>query len=129
MKLFLDANVIFSASNEVSQLNRLIVLLKQSHSLVTSDYAREEASRNVRAKRPKWEAGFSQLMQGISVVESIDRAIGVDLIDKDRPLLATAIAQQCDSLVTGDKRDFAHLFGKRIAGVTIVTPLMLAKRL
>jgi len=128
MKAFLDANVIFSASKESSQINRLIALLKsQSHLLITSDYAREEAIRNIRKKRPDWESGFAAVMRGIQVIESMDRPLPVDLVAKDRPILATAIAHRCDYLITGDKRDFGHLLGTSQSGVTILTPLSIAE--
>ena len=51
--------------------------------------------------------------------------ITVEIPSKDRPILATAILQGCDYLVTGDKRDFGHLFGQVVGGVEIVTPLMM----
>ncbi|MEO0509080.1 MAG: hypothetical protein AAF065_04360 [Verrucomicrobiota bacterium] len=51
MKCFLAANVLFSAANKFSQLHRLIYWLREKHELITSDYAGEEAIRNIRAKR------------------------------------------------------------------------------
>jgi predicted nucleic acid-binding protein len=129
MKLFLDANVLFSAANEASQLNRLIDVLKESHTLLTSDYAEIEAGRNLRAKRPGWEAGYKRLMRSVTVVRSVDRAVETGLAAKDRPILATAIAHRCDCLVTGDKRHFSHLFGTVVEGVKVVTPLMIAQSL
>ena len=40
-----------------------------------------------------------------------------------------AIAARCDYLLTGDKRDFGHLYGKTIGGVEIVSYMMLAERM
>lgn len=109
-------------------MNRLIALLKRkSDAVITSDYAREEAIRNIRAKRPDWEHGFSGLMEGIQVIESVDQRLPIKLVAKDRPILATAIAHRCDYLLTGDKRDFNHLFGSTEGGVKIVTPLSMAE--
>lgn len=129
MKCFLNANVLFSAANESSQLHRLIHWLQETHELITSDYAQEEAIRNIRAKRNDWAFGYTQIMRSIRTVESAQRPIEVELAEKDQPILATAIAEQCDILVTGDKRDFGHLFGKTIQGVKILTPLMLVETL
>jgi predicted nucleic acid-binding protein len=130
VKVFLDANVVFSASKEGSHLNRLISLLQErSFTLITSDFAREEAVRNLRTKRPAWETGFNDLMTRIAVVPSIDRPLSVNLVPKDRPILATAITHGCDYLITGDKQDFGHLFGTSSGGVTILTPLSLAEML
>jgi predicted nucleic acid-binding protein len=129
MRIFLDANILFSAANEQSQLQRLITHLKQSHTLVTSNYAQTEAIRNIRAKRSAWEFGYTEVMAGIEIVESIDRELSVDIVAKDRPILATAIHTKCDYLITGDKRDFGHLFQQAIEGVTVLTPLMLIEKL
>ena len=97
--------------------------------MITSDYAREEAIRNIRAKRGDWEHGFALAMRQIRVVQSIDQAIDIEIAPKDRPILATAIAQNCDRLLTGDKRDFGHLFGKTIQHTKILTPLQFAQEL
>ncbi len=129
MKLFLDANVVFSAANSESQLHRFILLLGRDQMLVTSGYAQQEAYRNIRAKRPLWEEGYRKVMAGVAVVEGIDRPVPVSLARKDRPILATAIRERCEYLVTGDKRDFGHLFGATIEGVTVMSPLMLAGKL
>ena len=72
MKCFLDANVLFSAAHEGSQMHRFIDSLAADHEFITSDYAREEAMRNIRAKRSDWETGFSVVMQKIKIVQSID---------------------------------------------------------
>lgn len=129
MKCFLDANVLFSASNQSSQIHRLLKELESRQVWITSDYAREEARRNIRSKRAAWADGFDQIMENIDVVPSVDRLLEVEIATKERPILATAIAESCDRLITGDKRDFGHLFQKTINGVTILTPLQLTLEL
>lgn len=123
MKCFLDANVLFSAANESSQMHRFITELSKQHKWITSDYARDEAIRNIRTKRSDWEYGFIRIMASVDVVRSIDRPLDIEIVPKDRPILATAISEKCERLITGDKRDFGHLFGKAIQDVTILTPL------
>ena len=44
------------------------------------------------------------------------------LPDKHVPILATAIAARASALVTGDRRDFGHLYGTTIEGVGVLTP-------
>jgi predicted nucleic acid-binding protein len=127
MKCFIDANVLFSGANEASQMHRFLIKACASHQLISSDYAREEAIRNIRAKRSDWEYGFTQLMPHIEIVGSIDQFLEVEIAPKDRPILATAISQNCNTLITGDKKDFGHLFRKTIQGVTVLTPLMFAQ--
>lgn len=129
MKCFIDANVLFSSANESSQMHRFLLEILKRHQCITSDYAREEAVRNIRAKRSNWENEFDIIMKNISVVQSIDQTIDVEIAPKDRPILSTAIAQNCDRLITGDKRDFGHLFRKTVQGVTILTPLQFAQEL
>ena len=129
MKCFLDANVLFSAANEPSRMHHFIEELQQRHECLTSNYAQEEAIRNIRAKRSQWEYGFTLVMQQVAIVQSIDRSIRVEIALKDRPILATAIDHKCDRLITGDKRNFGHLFQKTIQGVTILTPLQFADEL
>ena len=51
--------------------------------------------------------------------------LDVKLADKDRPILCGAIAARADYLLTGDKRDFGHLFGRTISGVKIVSVQLL----
>jgi predicted nucleic acid-binding protein len=127
MKCFIDANVLFSGANEASQMHCFLIKAAKSHELISSDYAREEAIRNIRAKRSEWEVGFILIAPHIEIVPSIDQALNFEIAEKDRPILATAIAQQCNYLITGDKKDFGHLFRKTIQGVTILTPLMFAQ--
>jgi len=129
MRIFLDANVNFSASNPASNVNRLIRHLIEIHRLISSDYAMQEAFRSIRAKRPEWEEGHRLLMINIEMVPSLDGPVSVDIADKDRPILATAIHQHCDVLLTGDKRDFGPFFDQEISGVRVLTPLMMAERL
>ncbi|NBB80620.1 MAG: PIN domain-containing protein [Verrucomicrobia bacterium] len=129
MKCFLDANVLFSAANEASNIHKLILAAAQKHKLLSSDYAREEAIRNIRAKRSEWELGFTRTSPLVEFLTSLDQPItGVEIAPKDRPILATAIASQCDYLITGDKKDFGHLFETTMRGTTVLTPLQFAQK-
>ncbi len=129
MKLFLDANVLFSASNPSSNIHRFIQRLADTHTLVTSDYAHEEARRNIRRKRPQWYTSFLDITTKIACLPSVPLQADVTLTEKDRPILGAAIAHQCDYLLTGDKKDFGHLYGTTIEAVTVIDYLALAKRL
>jgi hypothetical protein len=53
----------------------------------------------------------------------------VELRSKDIPILGGAIAQKCTHLLTGDKKDFGFLFGKRVEEVMIVSPKLLAEEM
>lgn len=125
MKVFLDANILFSASDKKSNIARFVRFLTDKDVAITSDYAAAEAHRNIASKRPQWMSGYEAIMQAIRIVPSIDSPVPVVIADKDRPILATAIRERCNYLVTGDRRDFGHLFGKTVRGTQVATiPMM-----
>lgn len=87
--MFLDANVLFSAAEEL--LMRIRVGPAQAR------------------RRPPAELDW--------------------LPEKDRPVLAAAIALRCDVLVTGDRTHFGPGYGKVFGGVAIHSPRSLAELL
>lgn len=126
-RVFLDANVLFSASNAGSNIARLIDWLIETGQAVTSDFAAEEARRNILLKRPAWCDALDALMGRVEVVPSIRFDLPVDLPEKDRPILCTAIRSGCSYLATGDQRDFGHLYDRIVEGVTVISLLRLAE--
>ena len=126
MRVFRDANVLFSASNSGSNIARLIHLLFERGTAVTSDFALEEAGRNVELKRPAWRESFQQLSARVEVVPSVRFGLPVELAEKDVPILGAAIRASCDALATGDNRHFGHLYGQAVEGVRIVSLVELA---
>lgn len=96
--------------------------------LVMSAYAQEEARRNLEVKgRTGWSEALAQATEWNSVVGEAQRpalelAQQAALSDpSDIPILAAAIQCQADVLISGDRRAFGGLFGKRIAGVEVLT--------
>jgi predicted nucleic acid-binding protein len=129
MRVFLDANVLFSASQPASTYSRLMAVAAEHTTLLTSDVALAEALRNLLLKRPAWLPTFELLRVGIDVVPTSVFELPVHLDEKDVPLLCAAIHAQSDYFVTGDRKDFGHLFESRVNGVTVITPLRLAELL
>ena len=127
MRVFLDANILFSASNSFGASARVIDLLLARAEGVTCEYACEEARRNVELKRPAWSGGFAALVLKIELAPTQVFALPVTLASKDVPVLCSAIRSNCSYLVTNDKQDFGHLFGQAVQGVTIITLLQLAE--
>ena len=127
LRVFLDANVLFSASNTVSNIARLIALLIETGQAVTSDFAVEEARRNILLKRPAWSDALDALTNKVEITSSIQFDLPVELAEKDRPILCTAIRSQCQYLATGDRRDFGHLYDHTVEGVTVITLARLAE--
>jgi predicted nucleic acid-binding protein len=120
-RLFLDANVLFSAAyREDSGLRRLWEL--EDVELVTSIYALEEARRNLdtdeRLER------LHELVRALKLVpeSAVELPHHVELSEKDIPILQSALAAEASHLITGDRRDFGRYFGKEIRGVWIMTP-------
>ena len=129
MKLYLDANVIFSAAHrEEGRAQDLVALARGGHcDLLTSTHALEEARRNLQLKSSGFERRLMQaLVQVTVVVEApaalVDWARELGLPLKDAPILAAAVHANADLLVTGDTRDFGHLFGTTLRGTRVVTP-------
>jgi predicted nucleic acid-binding protein len=131
VRIFLDANILFSAARSDGAVRQLLALAETAgHELWADAYVLEEARRNLAAKNPV----------GLPVLEAISARIKIgglfasthlsDLMalpEKDRPVLAAAIHHRCDILVTGDRTHFGQLYGKTIRGVTILSPAMLAE--
>jgi len=124
-RVFLDANVLFSSAYAPD--NRFLALWEASGlRLLTSDYALEEARRNLTGS-DRLER-FRRLMMQVEVVStssdtlSAELAFEADLPAKDRPILAAAVEARATHLLTGDVRHFGDYFGRRIRGVLIQTP-------
>jgi hypothetical protein len=67
------------------------------------------------------------LMQQVDILRKphpqwVIRAERIPLVDKDAPVLAAALQGKVDIFVTGDRRDFGHLFGQVLEEVKILTP-------
>ncbi len=126
MRVFLDANVLFSASNGGSNIARLIALLTERETGVTSDVAVEEARRNLALKRHAWRQELEILLEDLEIVPSALFDLPVSLDTADASLLCAAIRSRCVYFVTGDRRDFGHLYGQTVHGVEIISLLHLA---
>lgn len=129
MRVFLDANILFSAAKPKSRIQALLNLLSRHGECVTNAYAIEEARRNLALKEPALVDELEKLTQKLEVVTALSAEIEIKLQPKDVPILGGAIAGSATHLLTGDERDFGPYFGKTIQGVKIVSPRMLADEL
>ena len=122
-RLFLDANVLFSAAYRKDAGIALLWSLENVQ-LVTSGYALEEASRNL--SNPDQKQRLEHLLQKVQVVEATTiRSTDLqdlELPDKDRPILAGAIAGNCTHLISGDFKHFGPHYGKHLEGILILPP-------
>lgn len=126
-RVFLDANVLFSAAAPGSVTDQLLDRLETVAAMVTSDLAAEEARRNVERKFPERLGPFNARAPRIETVGSVLFPLPVDLAEKDRPILCAAIRAECAMLATGDRQHFGHLFGQTVEGVTVMSLADLAR--
>jgi hypothetical protein len=135
VRIFLDANVLFSAARADGAMRELLHLLQSDgHTLVADGYVTAEASRNLAAKEGKRAAADLETLLQVVEVESVAVGVGFEqavswLPAKDQPVLRAAIALGCGALVTGDRTHIGSGYGKTWAGVTAYSPALLAKAL
>ena len=120
-KLFLDANVLFSAAYR-EQAGLLVLWQLKNVTLCSSQYAVHEALRNLSDVSQKNR--LQQLLEPMEIIstEQSSHTLEVDLKEKDKPIILGAIKAKADYLITGDFRDFGKYFGKTIQGVIILPP-------
>jgi len=119
-RLFLDANILFSAAYR-AQAGLLRLWKLKDVTLCSSRQALEEARINLseRVQRNRLE----KLARKIEYFDAAgDLPPGVDLPAKDAPILLAAIEARATHLLTGDLHHFGPYFGKRLAGVLILLP-------
>ena len=126
-RLFLDANILFSAAYRPD--SKLLALWKLRRvTLCSSRYALEEAKINLDEKDQ--ERRLERLSADLRLFEASVRELpsGISLPDKDAPILLAAIEAQADFLLTGDIRHFGPFFGRKIEGVLIALPSQYFKK-
>ncbi|MEW6173073.1 MAG: PIN domain-containing protein [Bacillota bacterium] len=122
-RLFLDANVLFSAAYGSPGLLMLWELAHDGKAvLLTSSYTAEEAVRNL--DHPEHRLRLAELLKKVIVIPSTvsEMPSPVPLPEKDRPVLLAAIQAKATHLITGDLRHFGLYRGRSISGVLVCTP-------
>lgn len=128
-RVFLDANVLFSAAYREPSRLAALWKLKQVQ-MLTSSYAAQEAANNLDR-----ECQLSRLRELLADVEMVGsgagmgETFGIFLPDKDRPILAAAVESQADFLLTGDIRHFGRYFDTVVCGVRVLPPAQFIKLL
>ena len=109
MRLFLDANILFTAAHNPKGKARLVIELgTQGYwELFSSPYALEEARRNLERKFSRTLNDLGTLQHGIDLVEHhAGLAFPERLAQKHQPIFQAALACRATHLLTGDLRDF-----------------------
>ena len=126
MRIFLDANILFSAVKTDGAVHAFVALLLEvGHECGADGYVVDEARRNIMGKAPGRLPHLDELVSRVrmsAVAPSAVRAAVDGLPEKDRFVLAAAVAVECDALVTGDRANFGKLYGRLLVGVMIHSP-------
>ena len=136
MRVFLDANILFSAAKTDGAVRKLLRLLREaSHECWVDEYVVFEAQRNLLTKGPEALSVLDALLAtchlkpGRVPATNVPRADIDWLPEKDRPVLAAAIRLRCDALLTGDLTHFGAGYGRTFSGVLVCSPRSLAEAL
>jgi predicted nucleic acid-binding protein len=125
-RLFLDANVLFAACWQEGRARALLKLAPKAEILLlTSPHALEEARRNLEAKRPEALDCLQRVREQARMVPEapmalVRKALAEGLPLKDAPILA-AWSAGAEALVTGDRRHFGPLMGRKVRGPWVVS--------
>lgn len=134
MRVFLDANVLFSAAKSDGAVRELLRrLLQAGHVLCADAYVVEEARRNLLQKGEGAVTTLEELLASVAVApyrrRELPRTVAERLDAKDQAVLSAAVGMECDVLVTGDRTHFGALYGHVLLGVRIESPRSLADTL
>lgn len=132
MRIFLDANILFSAAKSDGAIRLLLnLLINAGHECRVDGYVVEEARRNLAVKMPEHLSELDSILSHLKVADTqplskLPEAV-LQLPEKDQPVIAAAIRLECDALVTGDRTHFGPWYGKKLCGVKIYSPRLLAE--
>ena len=136
MRIFLDANILFSAAHRTESPMRAFFRLAEAGicELLASPFALDEARRNIARKYPAKTADLEQLIVQIAIcreasAEEVRWARSTELPEKDAPILAAAAQAKADILVTGDRADFGSLYERNLRGVEVLPPRTALERI
>lgn len=115
-----------SAAGSEKSLSCLVVTIaeKRSWELVSSAYCRVETNRNVAKFGPTAVARWELMRDGIVFVPDALTSQRPLLLtaSKDKPVLISALAAQCEVLLTLDRGDFGILLETEVYGMFVTSP-------
>jgi uncharacterized protein len=123
MRIFIDANVLFTAAYS-PQGKAFLLLTSMRGVLITSEYAADEARRNISLKRPEALARLEKILKQIKLVPCVNGSSSpINLPTKDQPIFMAALMAKATHLLTGDLKDFGQHMNqpKKTVGVLIQT--------
>jgi len=127
VKLFLDSSVLLAAAGSSKGASRLVIELAdaQGWTLLSAFYCLEETRRNLPKLTETAPADFDQIVCPAVAFRTtqwvVDRPV-LSSATKDKPVLASALAYDCEVLLTLDRADFQNLLGTQFYGLRLLTP-------
>lgn len=129
-RVFLDANVIFSAAFTDGGAVRSLFDVANKHGdvdLLATGYVLREARTNLERKAPSRLSELEALLENVTVLEEPPARLVEQLAPLvpdpgDAPILAGAVSGEAQLLVTGNERDFRDLYGEEVRGVLVLRP-------
>jgi len=126
LKLFLDANVLFTAAHRPQGKSAFVIQLAREGvwEVVTSLLAIEEARRNLEIKFPESLGRLDALIERFGrVLTVLEGDCPVELPPKDKPILLSAMGGECSHLLTGDLKHFGRFMNqpRKTKGIVVQT--------
>lgn len=141
-RIFFDANVIIAASASNRGKAHVLTRLADEHediTLLATEYAWDEAERNLQRQKPDALPKFYGLKSRIGILPEPSEGLVRHLESylprkkrlpkKDLPILAGAISAAADYLITNDGEHFGSLYGEKVYDVEIQRPATVLARL
>ena len=130
MKVFLDSNVVFSICWSGKERSRSYLLYELQQRgffhIFISRLIHDETKFNLETKKVEAVPLFEELMLESEMVSDIAfSAVSSELAalpDNDRIILSTAVFHRMDFFLTGNSRDYKHIFHKKILQPRALTP-------
>lgn len=131
IKVFLDSNVLFSIAYTGKDRSRSYLIYEIQVlgmlKVYLSNLVCEETLFNIRKKKPEAEQLLKELIHNSKVLGDIAADLKHAEVNKlpqnDRIILSTAIYHKTDVFVTGNEKDFKHLYHNRVLGTLILKPI------
>lgn len=120
-RLFLDANILFSAAYR-SDAGLVQFWKLKDVILCSSRYALEEARINLAEKAQRDR--LASLARHVHLFDATSGDLPGKLVlpEKDAPIFLAAMEARATHLITGDMRHFGPYFGKCLEGILVLSP-------
>lgn len=115
MRIFLDANVLFSAAYDPRSAHHVLIQTGREAGwvFVTCDWAWLEAERNLSLKRPAALLNLRTLSRWVETIPAVmEGNCPIQLPNKDKPIFLSAVHARVTHLLTGDFKDFGPYMNK-----------------